>query len=124
MKRLGKSLEDYLETMLILKEKNGYIRSVDIAEHMNVSKPSVSIATKRLRENGYIDMDHSGFITLTDTGFDVANQVYTKHKTLIRFFTMLGVSLNTASEDACKIEHDISDETFRAICNYINKTPQ
>ena len=115
---LGKSTEDYLESILILKEKNGYVRSVDIAEQLNVTKPSVSTAVKRLRENGFIEMNNSGFISFTDEGRKVAERTYTRHKTLTDFFIHLGVDPDVATDDACKIEHDISEETFAAICNH------
>jgi Mn-dependent DtxR family transcriptional regulator len=118
---VGKSAEDYLESMVILKEKNGYIRSVDIAEYLGVTKPSVSNAMKRLREENYIEMNRSGFITLTEKGMEIADKIYTRHKKLTDFFTALGVDPQVAEDDACKIEHDISDETFDAICNHIDK---
>ncbi|MBQ6018478.1 MAG: metal-dependent transcriptional regulator [Clostridiales bacterium] len=118
---VGKSAEDYLESMIVLKEKNGYIRSVDIAEHLGVTKPSVSNAMKRLREENYIEMNRSGFITLTEKGMEIADKIYTRHKKLTDFFTALGVDPQVAEDDACKIEHDISDETFDAICNHIDK---
>ncbi len=118
---VGKSAEDYLESMIVLKEKNGYIRSVDIAEHLSVTKPSVSNAMKRLREENYIEMNRSGFITLTEKGMEIADKIYTRHKKLTDFFTALGVDPQVAEDDACKIEHDISDETFDAICNHIDK---
>ena len=118
---VGKSAEDYLDSMIVLKEKNGYIRSVDIAEHLGVTKPSVSNAMKRLREENYIEMNRSGFITLTEKGMEIADKIYTRHKKLTDFFTALGVDPQVAEDDACKIEHDISDETFDAICNHIDK---
>lgn len=108
--------EDYLETMLMMKEKHGYIRSIDIAEYLGVTKPSVSYATKRLRESGYITMDKEGLITLTDAGMAIAASMLDRHHTLTRFLITLGVDPKVAEEDACKIEHDISDETFAAIC--------
>lgn len=114
----GRSQEDYLEAMLILKERNGYIRSVDIAEQLEVTRPSVSLAVKRLREKGCLEMNRSGFITLTDSGMEIAEKIYTKHKTLTRFFISLGVNPETAQKDACRIEHDISDETFHALCRH------
>jgi len=116
--KIQKSSEDYLEAMLILKETQGFIRSVDVAEHLGVTKPSVSYATKRLRENGYITMDTDGLITLTDSGLDIALNMYRRHKMLAEFLMKLGVSEEVAIEDACKIEHDISAETFDAICRH------
>ena len=118
---IGKSAEDYLESMIILKEKNGYIRSVDIAGFLGVTKPSVSNAMKRLREEGYIEMNRSGFITVTEKGVAIADEIYTRHKKLTDFFVALGVNEEVAEDDACKIEHDLSDETFEAICNHIEK---
>ena len=115
---LGKSSEDYLEAMLMLKEERGYVRSVDIAEHLGVSKPSVSIAVKKLKENGYLVMDHSGFITLTESGHEIAERIYTRHKTLTSFFEMLGVDPEIAQEDACLVEHDLSEETFSALLKH------
>ena len=116
---IGKSAEDYLESMVILKEKNGYIRSVDIASFLGVTKPSVSNAMKRLREEGYIEMENSGAITVTEKGMAIADKIYTRHKKLTGFFISLGVDPIIAEEDACKIEHDLSDETFDAICSHI-----
>jgi len=118
--KIQKSSEDYLEAMLILKEQRGFIRSIDIARHLDVTKPSVSYATKRLRENGYITMDNDGLITLTDSGMEIADKIYTRHQMLRRFLIMLGVDKNIAEDDACKIEHDISNETFEALCNHVN----
>ncbi len=118
---IGKSAEDYLESMIILKEKNGYIRSIDIATFLGVTKPSVSNAMKRLREEGYIEMNRSGFITVTEKGMEIADKIYTRHKKLTDFFVALGVNEEVAEDDACKIEHDLSDETFDAICNHIEK---
>ena len=116
--KIQKSAEDYLEAMLMMKEKYGYIRSIDVAEQLEVSKPSVSYATKRLRENGYIVMDSDGRITLTESGMEIADTIYTRHKTITEFLIGLGVSPETAREDACRIEHDVSDETFNAICSH------
>ncbi len=118
---IGKSAEDYLESMIILKEKNGYVRSIDIAGFLGVTKPSVSNAMKRLREEGYIEMDRSGLITVTGKGMDIADKIYTRHKKLTDFFVALGVDPEVAEDDACKIEHDLSDETFDAICSHIDK---
>ena len=116
---IGKSAEDYLESMIILKEKNGYVRSSDIAGFLGVTKPSVSNAMKRLREEGYIEMDKSGLITVTEKGMEIADKIYTRHKKLTDFFVALGVDSDIAEDDACKIEHDLSDETFDAICRHI-----
>ena len=118
---IGKSAEDYLESMIILKEKNGYIRSIDIATFLGVTKPSVSNAMKRLREEGYIEMNRSGFITVTEKGMEIADKIYTRHKKLTDFFIALGVNEEVAEDDACKIEHDLSDETFEAICVHVDK---
>lgn len=119
---IGKSAEDYLESMIILKEKNGYVRSIDIAGFLGVTKPSVSNAMKRLREEGYIEMNKSGFITVTEKGMGIADKIYTRHKKLTDFFIAIGVDPEVAEKDACKIEHDLSDETFNAICSHIEKT--
>ena len=113
--KIQKASEDYLEAMLMMKEKHGYIRSIDIAGQLGVTKPSVSYATNRLRENGYITMDHDGLITLTDKGMAIAASMYERHKLLTQLLINLGVSPETAREDACKIEHDLSQETFDAI---------
>ena len=113
--RILESSEDYLEAMLMMKERRGYIRSIDIAAELGVTKPSVSYATKRLRENGYITMDKEGLITLTESGMVIASRVYERHKTLTAFFTSLGVNPETAMEDACKVEHDLSEETYEAM---------
>lgn len=113
--RILKSSEDYLETMLMMKERHGHIRSIDIAEELGVTKPSVSYATKRLRENGYITMDKDGLITLTDSGMEIAARIYERHKTLTQFFIRLGVDEQTARADACKVEHDLSESTYEAI---------
>lgn len=116
--KIQKSSEDYLETMLMLKQEKGYIRSVDIAHHLGVTKPSVSYATKNLRENGYITMDKEGLITLSEKGMDIAEKMYHRHKTLTGFLIRLGVDPVIAEEDACKIEHDLSEESFLAISRH------
>ena len=110
--------EDYLEAMLMLQEAHGYIRSIEIAEKLGVTKPSVSYATKRLRESGYITMDADGLITLTDTGMSVAKKMLQRHETLTAFLIAIGVDPETAEADACKMEHDISQTTFDAICDH------
>ncbi len=115
---IQKSSEDYLETMLMMLKKHGFIRSIDVAEHLGVTKPSVSYATKRLRENGYISMDKTGLITLEPTGMAIAQEMLERHQTLTNFLVNLGVDQETAESDACKIEHDISPQTFAAICRH------
>ena len=106
----------------ILKERKGLVRSVDIANELQFSKASVSVAMKKLRENGYVLVDGEGFLTLTPTGQEIADRVYRKHKLLEKFFIQLGVSARTAAEDACRIEHDISEETFNCLLRYAQKT--
>ncbi len=117
---LHQSAEDYLEAILVIKEKKGYVRSIDVANQLNVSKPSVSYATKRLRENGYIVFNEDGMINLTDSGMEVASRIYTMHKVLTDFFVKLGVDAEVAAEDACRIEHDISSESFEKLCRFVN----
>ena len=115
---IQKASEDYLEAMLMMKNKYGYIRSIDVAEHLSVTKPSVSYATKKLRESGFITMDKDGLITLTDTGMMIASGMLERHNTLTDFLINLGVARETAEADACRIEHDISPQTFAAICKH------
>lgn len=119
---IHESAEDYLETILILKERTGQVRSIDIATEMNYTKPSISVAMKKLRENGYIEVDKDGFITLTATGLEIASSIYDRHKILTSFFIALGVDEKVAAEDACKIEHDLSEETFQKIREHALKT--
>ena len=109
------SAEDYLEAILVLREQRGTVRSIDVVHRLELSKPSVSVAMKRLRENGYIEMDADGFITLLPPGEAIAQRIYTRHKLLTQFLIRLGVSEEVAAADACKIEHDLSDETFEKI---------
>lgn len=118
---IRKSAEDYLEMMLMLQEKHGYIRSIDIAQELGFKKPSVSYATKRLRENGYITMDENYIISLTETGMKIASHMYERHKLLTEFLVALGVDAETARTDACKIEHDLSEKSFQAIRNHVKK---
>ena len=115
---IQKAAEDYLEAMLMMKEKHGYIRSIDVAEKLNVTKPSVSYATKRLKESGHITMDKDGLITLTEQGMSIASSMLDRHHTLTRFLMALGVDRETAEADACKMEHDISQTSFEAICRH------
>jgi len=110
--KIHESGENYLETILILREKLVNVRSVDIANELNYTKPSVSVAMKLLKENGLISIDENGFITLTKEGYRIADRVYNRHTLLTKALVRIGVSEETAKEDACRIEHDISDETF------------
>ncbi|MBR3570022.1 MAG: metal-dependent transcriptional regulator [Oscillibacter sp.] len=121
---IHQSAEDYLESVLALEERlgHGQVRSIDIVNRLGFSKPSVSIAMKKLRENGYITMAGDGAITLTDKGMEIASQVYDRHKTLTRLFERLGVSPGQAEVDACKVEHDLSEETYRKIVEFVEKT--
>ena len=113
--KIQESAENYLETILILKNKNGAVRSIDIANELGFSKPSVSVAMKNLRENGYIEVDSSGYITLLDSGRQIAEKIYERRTTLTKWLVSLGVDAKTAAEDACRIEHIISSESFEAI---------
>ena len=116
---LQESGEMYLETILILSQKLSGVRSIDVCEEMGYSKPSVSRAVGILKSGGYILVDRDGFITLTDEGRYVAEKTYERHRVLSDFFCSIGVSESRAVDDACKIEHDISDETFEALKRYI-----
>lgn len=117
--KIQESAENYLETILMLKEEKGAVRSIDIARKMDFSKPSISRAMSLLRENGYITMDKEGLIDLTDAGMEIASRIYERHRFLCKWLVALGVSPETASEDACRIEHDVSDETFQKIKEHI-----
>ena len=116
---LQESGEMYLETILVLSQKLSGVRSIDVCEEMGYSKPSVSRAVGILKNGGYILVDHDGYITLTDEGKYVAERTYERHRVLSRLFESIGVSPERAAEDACKIEHDISDESFDALKRYI-----
>lgn len=111
----SESREDYLETIKILFDRNGFVRSIDIAEEMNFSKPSVSIAMKKLKDEDYINIDDKGHIVLTDKGQKIADETYERHQILFAVFKKLGVNDETALEDACRVEHDLSEETFSLI---------
>lgn len=119
--KIQQSAENYLETIYMLSQKNGSVRSVDIANELSFSKPSVSIAMKNLRENGYIDVLGDGSIVLLEPGKKIAERLYSRHTALTEALIHLGVSKETASEDACKIEHILSEESFNAIKNHLNK---
>ena len=118
---IHQSAEDYLESILALEEQLGHahVRSIDIVNRLGFSKPSVSIAMKKLRENGYIVMAGDGTITLTDKGMEIASKIYDRHKTLTKLFEYLGVSPGQAEVDACKVEHDLSAETYGKIVEFV-----
>lgn len=119
--KILESAENYLETIYVLLKKEGKVRSVDIVNELGFSKPSVSVAMKNLREKGLIKMDKDGFITLLDSGEKIAKKVYERHTVLTECLVMLGVEREVATEDACKIEHIISDEAFNAIKKHMQK---
>lgn len=118
---LQESGEMYLETILRLSKERKEVRSIDVSEYMGFSKPSISRAIGLLKQGGYVNMDEDGFLTLTDAGKEVANKIYERHQVLTAGLIRLGVSRETATADACKIEHDISDETFHAIKSHLNR---
>lgn len=119
---IHESSENYLETILRLKESKGEVRSVDIAAEMQVTKPSVSYAMKRLRENGYILMDKDNLISLTEEGYMIAQKIYRRHRVIAQFLMQIGVNEYDAKVDACKLEHDISTATFEAILKQLKET--
>ncbi|MCI9551998.1 MAG: metal-dependent transcriptional regulator [Acutalibacter sp.] len=122
MKKIQESAENYLETILILQQRNGAVRSIDIAAELEFSKPSVSVAMKNLREKGCVIVDGDGFITLTGEGRRIAEGVYERHLLFTRWLTSLGVPPELAAEDACRMEHVVSEETFRAIQRHVDNT--
>ena len=115
------SAEDYLEVILILTERLGLVRSIDIVNELGYSKPSISVAMKKLRENGYIEVDNEGYISLLPPGMEIAQRIYRRHKLLKSFLISLGVDEKVAAEDACKIEHCISEETFEKLAEYVEQ---
>lgn len=119
--KIQESAEDYLESILILKEQKGVVRSIDIAHYMEFSKPSVSRAMGLLRENGYIVVDKDGFISLTEAGMEIASRIYERHRMLNQWLVLLGVTPEVAAKDACRIEHDISEETFQKLKDHIRE---
>lgn len=118
---LQESGEMYLETILVLSLRGKGVRAIDVGEYMGFSKPSVSRAMRLLREGGYVRLDENGFLVLTEAGREVADRTYERHQFLSSFFVSIGVDAETAARDACKIEHDISDETFAALKQYFEK---
>ena len=118
--KIMESAENYLETILILQKRNGSVRSIDIVNELDYTKPSVSIAMKNLRENGYIEMDSSGFITLLESGRKIAEKIYERHTFISDWLISLGVTPTVAADDACRLEHVISEESFKAIKNHVH----
>lgn len=112
---IKESAENYLETILVIHNEKGYCRCIDISNKMGFSKPSVSVYMKNLREDGYISIDNNGDITLTEKGCDIAKRIYERHNIIAGFLMQLGTSEKTAYQDSCKIEHDISEESFQLI---------
>ena len=119
--KLGKSLEDYLEAILVLRKEHGYARSIDVARYMGFSKPSVSVAMKELRNKGFVTVDEFGELKLTETGEEIANQVYEKHKFFSDYLISIGVDSEVAERDACLIEHAISEESFEKLKENLGK---
>ena len=118
--KIQESAEMYLETILILSKKSAHVRSIDICEHMNFSKPSVSRAVNLLKSGGYVTADKDGYLSLTDDGREIAEKIYERHNVLTRFLTQIGVEKEIAAQDACRIEHVLSDESIEAIKRYIS----
>ena len=121
--RMQESGEMYLETILVLSKEKKYVRSIDVCEEMGYSKPSISRAVGILRNNGYLDMDNRGYLTLTEKGREVAEKIYDRHQVLSSVLKAIGVSEKTAAEDACRIEHIISDETFEIVKKLMSEHP-
>jgi Mn-dependent DtxR family transcriptional regulator len=120
--RLQESGEMYLETILVLSQRQRYVRSIDVADYMGYSKPSVSRAVSLLKQGEYITVDREGFLYLTDAGREVAEKIYERHTVLTQLLISIGVDPETAEEDACRVEHDISDETFAKIKAHVNRS--
>lgn len=119
---IHQSGEDYLEAILVLRQEKGMVRSVDVAQHMGYSKPSVSRAVAILRKSGHIEMQKDGLLILTPKGEEIAASIYERHQFLIRFFTEIGVPADIAKEDACRLEHQLSQVTFSCLKTYFEKT--
>ena len=122
--RLQESGEMYLESIYVLSKEGGYVRSIDISEYMGYSKPSVSRAVSLLKNAGYITMDKDNYIHLTESGHQIARKIYERHTVLSALLVRIGVSAETASEDACRMEHAISDESFEAIKAFVERLPE
>ena len=119
--KIQESAENYLEAVLMIKERNGEVRSIDIVNELGFSKPSISVAMKNLRNNGYITMNEKGFIDLTEKGMVIAQTMYERHKLFSKWLMEIGVEEKTAKEDACRMEHVMSAETFSAIKRFIER---
>lgn len=119
--QIKESAENYLETILMLQNKKGNVRSIDIANELSFTKPSVSVAMKGFREEGYITVDENGFISLTEKGLKIAEGIYERHQIIAKALMALGVDEETALEDSCKVEHDISGQTFEKLKDYLIK---
>lgn len=122
--KIKESAENYLEAILMIKTRTGHVRSIDVANHLNFTKPSVSVAMKNLREEGYVAVDSDGGISLTEKGTEVAERIYERHQIIAKALIALGVDEDIAYEDSCKIEHDISDMSFEKIKEHLAKYAQ
>jgi len=118
--KIQESAENYLEAILMLRERNGHVRSIDVANELNFTKASVSVAMKRFRQEEYIIVNPDGNITLTDKGMEIAQKIYERHKLIAKGLIALGVDEETAYEDSCRIEHDISDQSFDKLKEYLH----
>ena len=118
---IKESAENYLEAVFSIKKEKGCVRSIDVANELGVSKPSVSVAMKNFREEGYITVDENGYLDLTEKGMEIATRVYERHEIIAKALIAIGVSEKTAYEDSCKIEHDISNETFEKLKSFLKK---
>lgn len=118
---ISEATENYLETILILSQKKPELHAIDICDELGYSRPTLSVVLKRMKKEGLIAVDENNHITLTDEGRKIADKIYERHTVISKFFMDIGVAENVALHDACKIEHDLSDETFRCIKNYIKK---
>ena len=119
---IHESGEDYLEAILMIKKRSGNVRSIDVARELSFSKPSVSVAMKNLKTSNYITVDENGFINLTEAGQEIADKIYERHTFLTNWLTSLGVDPEVAAEDACKMEHAISSESFSAVKKFVADT--
>ncbi len=119
--KIQEAAENYLECILIIGKEKGKVRSIDVAHQLEVTKPTVSVTMKQFRENGYVEMDSDGFLTLTEKGREIAERIYERHVVLTELLVGLGVDEKTAREDACRIEHDLSDVTFARLKDHMHQ---